>query len=135
MTGPGPAAGAGAGAAANGAAGGNSVRAGSVEALAAHVGEIMFPNPKVRRPGSPGCPCLLVEAEWVEHHRGRVRAACVSHRPGSVRPSAHPPHPNPTMPLSSPSSEQARFVLKYRHSDAKLSLRVTDDVKVRAWNK
>jgi hypothetical protein len=27
--------------------------------------------------------------------------------------------------------EKARFVLKYRHSDAKLSLRVTDDVKVR----
>ena len=26
---------------------------------------------------------------------------------------------------------KARFVLKYRHADAKLSLRVTDDVKVR----
>lgn len=26
--------------------------------------------------------------------------------------------------------KQARFVLKYRHCDAKLSLRVTDDVKV-----
>lgn len=26
---------------------------------------------------------------------------------------------------------RARFVLKYRHADAKLSLRVTDDVKVR----
>ncbi len=65
-------AGSGAAAAVGAAAGKNSVRAHSVEALAQHVEDI-----------------------FAAHGKGK-----------------------------------ARFVLKYRHCDAKLSLRVTDDVKV-----